>query len=76
MTKIETFEIWIGDDRLIEATVEITANYYDETTYTAPSCDYSWKCLELTETFEDGTIVHLEVDDYEDQIEQMVIAEI
>jgi len=71
MTSIETLEIWIGE-RMIEATVEINANYHAETRWTSPSCDYSWKCLELIETLEDGTIVHLDVKDYEQEIDEKV----
>ena len=72
---IHHLQIEIGT-RLIDALVDIKSTSYSETEFASGYSDYSWKCLELTETLEDGTIVHLEVDDYEDEIEQMVIAEI
>jgi len=76
MTKTEEFEIEIEGGRIINAYVEINANYYSETQWTSASCDYTWVCHELTETLEDGTIIQLNPNDYESWIEERVCNEI
>lgn len=71
------FEIYIdGTTRMLEAIVKINANYHDATEYTSASCDYGWRCLSLTETLEDGTVVELDIDDYYDLIDNRVDQEV
>lgn len=66
-------EIWIENGgRIIDAIVEINANYHPATHWTSPSCDYSWTCLSLTETLEDGEVITLNPKDYEAEIDEKV----
>lgn len=66
-------EIWIENGgRILDAIVEVNANYHDATYWTSPSCDYSWTCLSLTETLEDGEVITLNPKDYEAEIDEKV----
>lgn len=58
--------------RIIDAIIEVNANYHAATQWTSPSCDYSWTCLSLTETLEDGEVITLDLKDYEADIDEKV----
>ena len=69
---IHHLQIEIGDFRILDALVDIETTDYSESEFASGYSDYSWTCLSLTETTEDGTIIKHNISDYESTIEEIV----
>lgn len=69
---IHHLQIEIGNFRILDALVDIDSYSYSESEFASGYSDYSWTCLSLTETTEDGTIIKHNISDYESHIEEIV----
>lgn len=69
---IHHLQIEIGNFRILDALVDINSKWYGESEFASGHSDYSWTCLSLTETTEDGTIIKHQISDYESHIEEIV----
>ena len=69
---IRELEIELDNSRVINALVDLNYSIHFESEFASGYTECNWKCLSLTETTEDGTIIKHNISDYYTHIEEII----
>lgn len=69
---IREIDIELDNFRVINALVDLNWSNYSESEFASGYTECNWKCLSLTETTEDGTIIKHNISDYYTHLEEII----